>query len=56
MNYPIDYDSYIATTEAEGIKLGEQVKGVVKDIIDIANDAYYQGRLDESLRGGGTDE
>lgn len=56
MKYPIDYDSFMAEAEEKGIKADEDAKHFVKEVVDSINNAYYQGRLDESLRGGSADE
>lgn len=52
MKYPIDYDSFMAADEEKEGKASENVKDFAKEMINIINNAYYQGRLDESLRGG----
>lgn len=56
MIYPVDYDSFMKEAEESGIKADDNVKHFLKEYIGSLNDAYYQGRLDESLRGGGADE
>lgn len=44
--YPIDYDSFIAESEQSGFIPSENVKYFIREIIDLINEAYFQGRED----------
>lgn len=47
--YPINFDSFIEEAKEAGIEADDNVKHFVKQVIDNINDAYYQGRLDETM-------
>ena len=47
--YPIDYDSFMEEAKEAGLEADDDVKHFVKEVIDNINDAYYQGRLDETM-------
>lgn len=50
--YPLNFDSFMAETEQSGLTPSEDVKHFINEIVELINDAYYQGRLDETLCGG----
>lgn len=49
MKYPIDYDGFMEKAKENGIDADDNVKDFMKIYISNLNDAYYQGRLDESM-------
>lgn len=49
MKYPIDFEKTIEEAKQSGIHADEQAKDFFRAYIETVNDAYYQGRLDESM-------
>ena len=49
MTYPIDYDSFMQEAKENGIDATDEVKHFMKLYVSVINDAYHQGRLDESM-------
>lgn len=56
MKYPIDFKQIMKKARRSGIRPNRHITYLIHEIIELINDAYWQGRLDESLRGGSADE